>query len=148
MKILVLNYEFPPIGGGASPLSYDISKQLASMGHQVDVVTMGFKGLPSFEHKDALNIYRVKSIRKKKEVCHFSEMLFFLAPAFFKSLQLQRKNNYDMCHCNFIIPTGVIALALKVFTRIPYIVSIHGTDMPDHNTDRFTFTSVSIEIPK
>jgi hypothetical protein len=25
-RILVLNYEFPPLGGGASPVSYEISK--------------------------------------------------------------------------------------------------------------------------
>ncbi len=26
MKILMLNYEFPPLGGGASPVSYEIAK--------------------------------------------------------------------------------------------------------------------------
>jgi len=25
-KILMLNYEFPPLGGGASPVSYEIAK--------------------------------------------------------------------------------------------------------------------------
>ncbi len=25
-KILVLNYEFPPLGGGASPVSYELNK--------------------------------------------------------------------------------------------------------------------------
>jgi len=27
MKILMLNYEFPPLGGGASPVSYEIAKE-------------------------------------------------------------------------------------------------------------------------
>lgn len=44
----MLNYEFPPLGGGASPVSYDISKGLVSLGHSVDVVTMGFGDLPFF----------------------------------------------------------------------------------------------------
>jgi len=26
LKILMLNYEFPPLGGGASPVSYEIAK--------------------------------------------------------------------------------------------------------------------------
>ena len=26
-KILILNYEFPPLGGGASPVSYEIAKE-------------------------------------------------------------------------------------------------------------------------
>ena len=37
----MLNYEFPPIGGGASPVSYDIAKRLAERGYNIDVVTMG-----------------------------------------------------------------------------------------------------------
>ena len=45
LKILMLNYEFPPLGGGASPVSYEIAKGYTKLGHDVDVVTMGFKGL-------------------------------------------------------------------------------------------------------
>jgi|WetSurMetagenome_2_1015567.scaffolds.fasta_scaffold66802_1 hypothetical protein len=73
-KILVLNYEFPPLGGGASPVSYEIAERLsksplhsdippllskegfgggsaAQAGIQstaafdIDVVTMGLQGL-------------------------------------------------------------------------------------------------------
>lgn len=45
MRILVLNYEYPPLGGGAAPVSRDISIQLAKRGHDVTIVTMGFHGL-------------------------------------------------------------------------------------------------------
>lgn len=37
----MLNYEFPPLGGGASPVSYEIAKGYTKLGHDVDVVTMG-----------------------------------------------------------------------------------------------------------
>ena len=40
-RILMLNYEFPPLGGGASPVSYEIAKGYVALGHSVDVVTMG-----------------------------------------------------------------------------------------------------------
>ena len=50
----MLNYEFPPLGGGASPVSYEIAKGYIKLGHSVDVVTMGFKGLPKFEKKDGI----------------------------------------------------------------------------------------------
>ena len=43
LRILMLNYEFPPLGGGASPVSYEIAKAYAKLGHKVDVVTMSFK---------------------------------------------------------------------------------------------------------
>jgi len=51
-KILILNYEFPPLGGGASPVSYEIAKGYAKLGHKVSVVTMHYKGLPAEEEKD------------------------------------------------------------------------------------------------
>ena len=78
-RVLMLNYEFPtrtpiltqqtpilnptsnkssikwkcsPLGGGASPVSYEIAKGYVKLGHKVDVVTMGFKDLPKFEKKD------------------------------------------------------------------------------------------------
>ena len=59
MKILMLNYEFPPLGGGASPVSYNLAKELVKQGHSIDVVTMGFKGLKRFEVVDGINVYRV-----------------------------------------------------------------------------------------
>jgi hypothetical protein len=31
-RILVLNYEFPPLGGGASPVSYEIAEKLSETG--------------------------------------------------------------------------------------------------------------------
>lgn len=41
-RILVLNYEFPPLGGGASPVSYELVKGLSETGeYDIDVVTMG-----------------------------------------------------------------------------------------------------------
>jgi len=75
MKILMLNYEFLPLGGGASPVSYEIAKGYAKLGHKVDVVTMGYKNLLNFEIKEGINIYRVKCLRSKKEICHPWEQL-------------------------------------------------------------------------
>ena len=49
-RILVLNYEFPPLGGGASPVSYEIAERLSLTGDfDVDVVTMGYGDLLKYE---------------------------------------------------------------------------------------------------
>jgi len=34
LKILMLNYEFPPLGGGASPVSYEIAKGYVELGNE------------------------------------------------------------------------------------------------------------------
>ena len=49
MKILTLNYEFPPLGGGASYTTFEPARELAAQGHEVDVVTMGYGGLARHE---------------------------------------------------------------------------------------------------
>ena len=50
MRILMLNYEFPPLGGGASPVSYEIAEHFSKKcDFDIDVVTMGYKNLLSYE---------------------------------------------------------------------------------------------------
>jgi glycosyltransferase involved in cell wall biosynthesis len=135
-QILILNYEFPPLGGGASPVSYEIAKGYVKLGHKIDVVTMGFKGLPSKDVKDGIRIFRVPCLRSKKEICHPWEQLSFLRNAKKFLRRHMKKNNYDVCHCHFIIPTGVIALWLKKKFGLEYIITSHGSDVLGYNNKR------------
>ena len=139
MKILILNYEFPPLGGGASPVCHEIAKEYVKLGHSVDVVTMDFKGLPEYEVIDGIDIHRVKCFRKKAEVCSTHEMFSYVISAIaFLNNHLKGKK-YDTCHCHFIIPTGVTALWIKKRFGINYVITTHGSDVPGYNPDRFGF---------
>lgn len=132
-NILVLNYEFPPLGWWASPVSYELSKGYVDLGYNVDVITMWFKDLPEFENIDGINVYRVKCLRTKKQVCHPWEQLTYLYSWYKKVKELLKKKKYDICHCHFIIPTWVLALKLKKEFNIPYIITAHGSDVLWHN---------------
>lgn len=129
----MLNYEFPPLGGGGSYVSYEIAKNLVKQGHKVDVVTMGFKDLAGFEVVDGINIYRVKCLRKKKESCQPWEQLsyIFSAKKFLK--KHLKKEKYDINHTHFIIPTGFLSLWLKKKCGLNYVVTSHGSDVLGHN---------------
>ncbi|HSU73049.1 MAG TPA: glycosyltransferase family 4 protein [Candidatus Binatia bacterium] len=135
LRILLLNYEFPPLGGGAAPVTEHLSKALA--GHTFDLVTMGFPGLPAEERVGTIHVHRVPCKRKRKELSTTLEMLSFLRPAWKKANELIAKNNYDLIHCHFILPTGVLAWRLSRKHGIPYIISTHGSDIPGYNPDRF-----------
>ena len=139
-RILMLNYEFPPLGGGASPVSYEIAKGYIKLGHEVSVVTMGFKDLPEFEIKDGIKIYRVPCLRSKKEICHPWEQYSYIRSAkkFLKEHLKNKANRYDINHTHFIIPTGVISLWLKKNYNLPYIITSHGSDVLGYNK-RFKF---------
>jgi glycosyltransferase involved in cell wall biosynthesis len=40
-------------------------------------------------------------------------------------------------HAHFIIPTSMISVPLKLLRHIPTVTSIHGSDIPDYNPDRW-----------
>jgi len=137
VRILILNYEYPPLGGGASPASHEVTKRYARDGHDVLVVTMHLKGLPEEETMDGVNIVRLKSWRSKAHMCHPWEQARFLqvARSFLKSHLKEKK--YDLVHCHFVIPTGILARWIKNKYQIPYVLTSHGSDIPGYNPDRF-----------
>ena len=136
LRILMLNYEFPPLGGGASPVSYEIAKGYVKLGHSVDVVTMSYKDLPFDEVKDGINIYRVKCLRSKKEICHPWEQLTYIISAKRFLKEHMKTHSYDINHTHFIIPTGIVALWLKKKYNLPYIITSHGSDVLGYNNKR------------
>mgnify|MGYP006280030745 CR=1 FL=1 len=133
----MINYEYPPIGGGGAPATYEKAKSLVERGNTVDVVTMSYKGLPKFETVEGINIYRVPSIRAKKEMCSPHEMLSFVFGAKHFLRKHLKKNKYDFCHCHFIIPSGLVASWVKKKYGIPYRIKAGGSDVPGYNPDRF-----------
>ena len=140
MKILMLNYEFPPIGGGAAPVTRELCRQLTIEGHRVDVVTMHYRDLPPFEQIDGFQVWRTPAIRKRPDICHTHEMASFLLGAIPRTARLVRENRYDVIHCHFIIPTGPLGWYLSRRFRIPLLVTCHGSDVPGYNPDRFGLT--------
>ncbi len=139
LRILVLNYEFPPLGGGASSVSYEMAKGFVKLGHNVDVVTMHYKDLPLFEIIDGINVYRIKCLRRKKEICKTHEMFSFIITAWMFLRKFMKGKRYDVCHCHFIIPTGLLALWVKKKFQLDYVITSHGSDLPGYNPDRFRF---------
>lgn len=132
-NILVLNYEFPPLGWWASPVSYEISKWYVQLWYRVDVVTMGFKDLPDFQVVEGINVYRVKCLRTKKQLCHPWEQATYLYYAYKKVKELMKDKKYYFCHCHFIIPTWFLAMKLKREFGLNYIITAHGSDVLWHN---------------
>jgi len=136
MKILMLNYEFPPLGGGGGCVTKTLAEELVKLGHEVDVVTMDFKGLKRREKVNGVNIYRIPSIRKDLNVSQPHEMFSYCISAYIFLKKMLREKDYDINHTHFIIPTGVVSYFNT--KKIPYIITSHGSDVPMYNPDRFT----------
>ena len=133
MRILVLNYEYPPLGGGAAPVCRDLAVCMAQKGHQVTVVTMGYPGLPAFEDTDGVKIHRLHCLRSKAHVCMPWEQLTFMEAAQRFLKRHLESHTYDVCHTHFVIPTGPVALWIRKNYGIPYVITAHGSDVEGYN---------------
>lgn len=130
MRLLIINSEYPPIGGGAGNASAHIAHCLANMGHEVTVVTSRFQNMPHKEQFNNLTIHRIPALRLKQDRSDALEQIIFIISASFSAFNLLRHNKPNATLAFFGVPSGAVALFLKVIYRIPYIISLRGGDVP------------------
>ena len=139
MKILLINYEFPPVGGGAGNATQNLAREFINLGNEVMVVTSSFSGLPSDEIIDGYRVVRIPTKREYLSQCSPSELPLFCWSAFIHLPKIIKKWRPDKTIAFFSIPSGIIAYYLKLIYKIPYIVSLRGADVPGFWKDRMKF---------
>lgn len=137
MQILKTSYEYPPLGGGGAKVVHGIATRLAARGHSVDLVTMGFRGLPAAQTLQGVHVQRVPGIRMRISTCSFAEMIPYVLLSPFYVLRKIRAKQYLVNHTHFIYPGGIVSYLLKMLTGLPYIITAHGSDVPNYNPNRF-----------
>ncbi len=130
MHILLINSEYPPIGGGAGNASANLARCLVVLGHKVTVLTARFEDQPHLETRDGVTIHRVLSLRRRQDRSTAFEQLTFIASASFWSLNWIPQNKPNATLAFFGVPSGAVAWLLKKLFHIPYIVSLRGGDVP------------------
>lgn len=130
MKILVLCYEYPPLGGGGGRVAQTVARALAARGHDVRVHTGGMPHLPKHQEESGVEVLRIRSGRKREDRCSIPEMVAWCAAAALPSLRAIREWKPDVIHAHFAVPTGLLAWALHRLTSVPYVVTAHLGDVP------------------
>lgn len=133
MKILMLNYEYPPVGGGAARAHQHLLTQYAGRTDlQVDVLTAAENPHFRLETPAAnIRLYRIGLHKKNLHYWRKSEVLEWLYKARPLYKQLLRENTYDLVHAFFAFPSAWPCF--KSADRLPYIVSLRGSDVPGFN---------------
>jgi glycosyltransferase involved in cell wall biosynthesis len=141
MKLLFVNYECPPLGGGGGIASYQLATELARR-HKVDYLTMGFGNLPASETVNGVHIIRVPVLnRKDMSTASYSSLLSFVPSAFFKGIRLCKEQKYDCIHAWFVVPSGLCGALLSRLFKIPLILTALGGDVFDPSKRRSPHTS-------
>lgn len=149
----MLNYEFPPLGGGAGNATYYLLNEFSKpefMDLEMDLVTSSADKFKIQNFSKNITIHFL-NINKKGSLQYQSnkDLLTYSFKAYRYSKSLMKKKHFDLCHAFFGIPCGYIAMKLK----LPYIVSLRGSDVPYYNKrfyylDKFFFERLSRKIWK
>jgi len=127
------NYEFPPIGGGAGKANLCLLKQYAGNDELViDVLTSAPKpGFTIEKFADNITIYKVGVHKKNLHFWRKVEVIEWLFKASRYYRRLLNENNYSLAHVFFAFPTAY--LCLRSAPKLPYIISLRGSDVPGYN---------------
>ena len=133
LNLLLLNYEFPPNGGGAANAHLHLLKEYAQIDElKIDVLTAAPKpGFTKEQFSDNITIYKVGLHKKNLHYWRKIEVLEWLFKARHHYRKLLRENNYDLVHAFFGFPTAY--LCLRSANKLPYIISLRGSDVPGYN---------------
>jgi len=141
MKILFLNYEYPPLGGGAGNATAYLLKEYAHIPDlEVHLVTSSAdETLHHFSIGEHITVHTIPIGKNGKNIHHQSEkdLLTYTWKGYCFADELLKKEKFDVIHSFFTVPCGYMAMRLSKKYHIPYIVSLRGADVPGYS-ERFT----------
>jgi glycosyltransferase involved in cell wall biosynthesis len=130
MRILVLCYEYPPLGGGGGRVAKSIADQMVLRGHEVRVQTAALGLRSTHETIDGVEVFRTASGRRRPDTCTVFEMGLYLLTSFFPTLRHLRKWRPHVVHAHFAMPTGLLAWLARRLTGVPFVLTAHLGDVP------------------
>ncbi len=135
-RILLINYEYPPVGGGGSNATFHIARAMAAQGHTPFVLTASWRESPRTEYVEGVTVHRVACLRRRRDRCSIPEMLSFAVAGALAAPGLVRHWRPDAALVFFGIPCGPIGWLTKRINHLPYAIALHGGDVPGFDTGR------------
>jgi glycosyltransferase involved in cell wall biosynthesis len=130
MNLLMINYEYPPLGGGAANATYHIAKSLAGRGHGITVLTSGFKTNYGWFHDGQIRVYRCFSARRHLWDSNLLEMAVFTFNAGLRLVFFLKKVRFAGAIVFFAFPCGPLGYSAFRLSSVPYVISLRGGDVP------------------
>jgi len=129
MKILMLNYEYPPLGGGTGIANQYLLKEFKKQKNlSVTLLTSSTDKYQVEKLAKNTEVIKLDVGKKGKNQHHQSSlnlMLYFIKSTVWV---MKHKDNYDLIHAFAGLPGGITAW----LTKKPYIISLRGGDEPGY----------------
>jgi phosphatidyl-myo-inositol dimannoside synthase len=132
MRILMLDNEFPPLGGGQGTANLALLQRYAERPNlEVDLITAALGRRSEFEQfAENIRIFKVPVRNRNLHHSTNRELLTYAALALPLALKLHRAQPYDLCLAWSAVPAGGVAWALRQHMGLPYMLWVSGPDIP------------------
>jgi glycosyltransferase involved in cell wall biosynthesis len=131
VRILLCNYEYPPLGGGGGIFTACLARELAKS-HDVTVLTSQGLGTPSDSVVDGVRVVRAPVfLRQHRATASLVSMASFMVDGAREGKKLLRQQSFDIINTHFALPSGPVGDALARFGGIPNVLTVHGGDIYD-----------------
>lgn len=146
IKVLVLTTTFPRWkNDSTAAFVLELSKKLCVNGLDIFVIAPHQSGAKTFEIMDGVKIYRYPYFFPKKyqtlaygegvlynlkryKLAKIQVPLFCISELFF-AIKIIRKENIDLIHSHWLIPSGLIGAVCKKIFGLSHVASVHGSDV-------------------
>jgi phosphatidyl-myo-inositol dimannoside synthase len=132
MRILMLNNEFPPLGGGTGTVNQALFRRFAQIPDlEIDLITSALGRQFEQEHfSERIRIFKVPVNNQNIHHSSNRELLAYGVRALNLARKLQQQQNYAFCMAWSAVPAGGVALVLHHLTGLRYLVRVCGPDIP------------------
>ncbi|MFH1851426.1 MAG: glycosyltransferase family 4 protein [Candidatus Neomarinimicrobiota bacterium] len=134
-RILFINHEYPPTGGGAATVTRTLVTRLHQAGYPVALLTGTITGSCSAITVE-FPVFQVNSRRRSPWEGTYREFIRFFLKSIFLLCRIRKEFRPTIAFAFFSIPGGLVALVQKGLFGVPYIVSIRGADIPGFQFDK------------
>ncbi len=146
MRIAVLTSSYPRYAGdGTAPFIRSLAESYIKLGHTVEVVAPYDPAVDSNSNQENPHITWYKyiwpaqfnvmghgrSLKGDARLGWLSYVLlpFYLLMGIFTLYRVCRKGKIEVIHANWVLPNGPIALVVSRLLKIPFVLSLHGSDI-------------------